>query len=110
MSNETKFTEGTGNIYNDMKYTRDDLLRVIDKNMDEFIKLHDENTQLKEKQEKLEKILAKADFIYCPECGNCGEEGCCGAINEERCKTKRYCLWKEDSILHTFCDQHDEDK
>lgn len=82
--------------------TKEETLKLNYEDMKEHALLQMKQiTKLTAEIEHMKNIMKKAEFIYCPECGNCGEEGCCGEINEENCKTKPFCLWKEDSILHS---------
>jgi hypothetical protein len=49
--------------------------------------------ELEQKVDELEQMLSTADPVYCPTCGHCGEEECCGPMT--KCKDARpnHCLY-----------------
>jgi hypothetical protein len=49
--------------------------------------------ELEQEVKQLSEMLLNADPVYCPTCGHCGEEGCCGPMTKCKDATPNHCLY-----------------
>lgn len=49
--------------------------------------------ELEAKVDELEQMLETADPVYCPTCGHCGEEGCCGLMTKCKDAKPNHCFY-----------------